>query len=167
MIQRRVSLVLAIVALFSALNAVLTMVSGVPSPTGYTHIGDSVIYLVSLLFGSQVGGLVGVIGPTIADVIVGYPRWYVTIIAHGLQGYIVGFARGKKFRTQLMLMITGGLVMCFTYFVVNVYVKGLTPALLSLIRDIGGQTLVSIVLASLLIKPLEKNSLIRKVAQVI
>ncbi|MGC9107920.1 MAG: hypothetical protein ACP5IE_07005, partial [Infirmifilum sp.] len=78
-----------------------------------------------------------------------------------------GFAKGKSFRTKVMLMITAGLVMSFTYFVVNVYVKGLIPALTSLIRDIGGQTLVSVVLSALLVRPLENNSVIRKVSQMI
>ncbi|MGB9708513.1 MAG: ECF transporter S component [Infirmifilum sp.] len=165
--QRKWSVFVAIVAVFSALCAAITAIVSVPSPTGYTHIGDTVIYLAALLFGSQVGAAVGLIGPVIADIIVGYPRWYVTLVAHGLQGYIAGFAKGKSFRTKVMLMITAGLVMSFTYFVVNVYVKGLIPALTSLIRDILGQTLVSVVLSALLVRPLENNSVIRKVSQMI
>lgn len=166
MSQKRLSVFLAVVAIFSALTAALTSVSAVPSPTGgFTHVGDTVIYLASLLFGSSVGLAVGLIGPTLADVVVGYPRWYVTLVAHGLQGYIAGMGRGKSLKVQVIAMIAAGLVMSFTYFVVNVYVKGLAPALVSLFRDIFGQTLVSVLLAALLVKPLEKNPVIKKASQ--
>jgi hypothetical protein len=56
--------------------------------------------------------------------------------------------RGRGFPLQLAAMILGGLVMSFTYFAVNVFVKGLGPALASLARDVLGQTLVSAALAS-------------------
>jgi len=166
--QKKWSVFLAIVAIFSALTAALTSVSAVPSPTGgFTHVGDTVIYLAGLLFGSNVGLAVGLLGPTIADIVVGYPRWYVTLVAHGLQGFIAGMGKGKSLRTQVVVMITAGLVMSFTYFVVNVYIKGFAPALASLIRDIFGQTLVSVLLAALLVKPLERNEVVRKTSQLV
>jgi len=61
----------------SALTAVLTYLPGLafPSPTGgYTHVGDTVIYLSALLFGPWMGLTVGLIGPVVADLLVGYPR---------------------------------------------------------------------------------------------
>jgi len=30
------------------------------------------------------GLTVGLIGPVVADLLVGYPRWFVTLAAHGL-----------------------------------------------------------------------------------
>lgn len=130
-------------------------------------MGDTVIYIAGLLFGSQVGLVVGLVGPVIADLLIGYPRWYVTLVAHGLQGFIVGLGARRRFKVQLMMMVIGGLVMSFTYFVVNVYVKGMAPALASLIRDIFGQTLVSIILASILIKPLERIPVIRRAQELL
>lgn len=165
MSEKKTSVFLATVALFSALTAVLTATLRVPSPTGYTHIGDVAIYLAALLFGSRVGVPVGIIGPTLADVLVGYPRWYVTVVAHGLQGFIAGMGRGKRLRTQVALMTAAGLVMSFTYFAVNVYVKGFTPALVSLQRDVFGQSLISIALASLLVKPLERNPVVKRASE--
>jgi len=166
--KKKWSVFLAIVAVFSALTAALTSVSAIPSPTGgFTHVGDAVIYLAGLLFGGNVGLAVGLLGPTIADIVVGYPRWYVTLVAHGLQGFIAGMGKGKSLRTQVVVMITAGLVMSFTYFVVNVYVKGFAPALASLIRDIFGQMLVSVLLAALLVKPLERNEVVRKTSQLV
>jgi len=164
------SLVIAVSAVFAALTTVLTYLPGLalPSPTGgYTNVGDTIIFIAGLLFGSEVGLIVGLVGPVIADFLAAYPRWYVTLVAHGLEGFIVGMGARKSFKVQLMLMVIGGLVMSFTYFVVNVYVKGLAPAVASLIRDVFGQTLVSIILASLLLKPLEKIDVIKRVQEVI
>ncbi|ABL77474.1 ECF transporter S component [Thermofilum pendens] len=166
----RASLFIALASILSALTAVLTYFPGLalPSPTGgYTHVGDTIIYVSALLFGPWMGLVVGLVGPVIADFLVGYPRWYVTLVAHGLQGFIAGYGAGKKFKTQLVLMVAAGLVMSFTYFVVNVYVKGLGPALVSLARDIFGQTLVSIVLASLLLKALEKAPAVKRAQELL
>jgi len=168
--ESKSSLVIAVSAVFAALTTVLTYLPGLalPSPTGgYTNVGDTIIFIAGLLFGSKVGLIVGLVGPVIADFLVGYPRWYVTLVAHGLEGFIVGMGARKSFKVQLMMMIIGGLVMSFTYFVVNVYVKGLAPAVASLIRDVFGQTLVSIILASLLLKPLEKIAVVKRVQGVI
>lgn len=156
---------MAISSLFSALTAALTYFLKVPSPTGgYTHVGDTMIYLAALLFGARVGATVGVIGPVVADLVTGYPRWYVTIVAHGVQGVIAGFGRGKKTPIQALLMILSGVVMSLTYFAVNVVVKGLAPALVSLARDVFGQTLISVALALLLLKPLERNATVKRLS---
>jgi uncharacterized membrane protein len=166
--QRRISVYVALVSMFSALTAALTYLVRVPSPTGgYTHIGDTVIYLAALLFGPSVGVAVGILGPLAADLLAGYPRWYVSIVAHGVQGYLAGLGRGRRFRAQAMLLVAAGLAMSFTYFAVNVYIKGVALATASLIRDVFGQSLVSWILSLLLVKPLEKNPVVQKAASMV
>lgn len=161
----RVSAFIAVSSLFSALTAVLTYFLKVPSPTGgYTHVGDTMVYLAALLFGVRVGTAVGALGPVIADLVTGYPRWYVTIVAHGIQGAIAGIGRGKKTHLQALLMFISGIVMSLTYFAVNVLVKGFPPALVSLARDVFGQTLISVTLALLLLKPLERNATVKNLS---
>lgn len=125
------------------------------------------IYLAALLFGPSVGAAVGAIGPLVADLLVGYPRWYVSIVAHGVQGYIAGLGRGKRLRAQVMLLVAAGLVMSFTYFTVNVHIKGVAPAVVSLVRDIFGQSLISWILSLMLVKPLEKNPVVQKAASMV
>ncbi len=159
----RKTIEITLVAAFSTLCALLTFFTAIPSPTGgYTHIGDSAIYLAALLFGSRVGLLVGIIGPVVADMIVGYPRWYVTLVAHGLQGYIAGFGRKKGTLWQAILLFTAGLVMSLTYFAVNVFIKGFALAILSFIRDFFGQTLVSVIIAIPVAKAVEKSGVISR-----
>ncbi len=161
---------MAVASVFSALTAVLTYLPGLalPSPTGgYTHVGDTAIYLAALLFGRAVGAVVGLVGPLVADLLIGYPRWYVTLVAHGLQGWIAGFGRGRRLPLQVAAMLAAGLVMSFTYFAANVLVKGLAPALASLARDVFGQTAVSVALATALLKPLERSQPVRSLQRLL
>jgi len=150
---------IAIVAVFSALTAVLTGTTGVmlPSPTGgYTHIGDTAIFVSALLFGSKVGGLVGIIGPVAADLFVGYPRWFVTVLSHGAEGFIAGLGRKRGIIVQVVLLVFSGFVMATVYFFVNVFIKGYPIAIISYLRDFFGQALVSIALGLILTKATEK-----------
>ncbi|RLE42565.1 hypothetical protein DRJ19_03920 [Candidatus Woesearchaeota archaeon] len=154
------TIVIALVAMFSSLTAVLTYFTHIPSPTGgYTHIGDTAIYIAALLFGAKIGALVGIIGPLVTDLVVGYPRWYVTVIAHGLQGFIAGLGFKKKTWLQATLALTAGLAMSLTYFTVNIYIKGYGPALLSLLRDFFGQTLISVIISIPVVKTIEKTGI--------
>lgn len=149
----------AFTALFSALTAVLTGTTGImlPSPTGgYTHIGDTAIYLSALLFGVKVGGLVGIIGPVVADLFVGYPRWFVTVLAHGLQGFIAGLGRRRSLPLQAATLAAAGFVMSTVYFFVNIFIKGYPVALVSYLRDLFGQSLVSIILGLILTRGVER-----------
>jgi len=66
---------IAVVAVFSGLVFVLTMFA-IPMPMGgYWHFGNVMIMLSALLFGPLVGGLTGMIGATLADLVLGYGMW--------------------------------------------------------------------------------------------
>ena len=142
------SIEVATTAVFSALYAVMILMLVVPSPTGgYTHIGDTVVFLAALLFGSKVGGLVGILGSVAADLYTAYPRWYVSVLAHGLEGLIPGLAKGKPLVVQVLVCVVGGFLMASTYFVVNIFLKGYPLAIISYVRDFFVQAGVSIVIA--------------------
>jgi uncharacterized membrane protein len=144
-------------AVLSALTAILTGIAFVPSPTGgYTHIGDTIIFVASLLFGSKVGAITGVIGPVAADLWVGYPRWFVSIPAHGLEGLIAGLGRRRSIPIQVALCAVGGFVMASVYFYVNIFIKGWALAILSYTRDLIGQAGASIILAVILTRTVQR-----------
>jgi hypothetical protein len=85
---------IALVAVFSALTATLTGSTGImlPSPTGgYTHIGDTAIFIAALLFGSKVGGFVGIIGPVVADL----SPWHTGIHRRSWEGKKYGNTSGS------------------------------------------------------------------------
>ena len=145
-------------AVLSALTAILTGIAFVPSPTGgFTHIGDTIIFIASLLFGSKVGAITGVIGSVAADLWVGYPRWFVSIPAHGLEGLIAGLGKRRSFPIQILFCAIGGIVMASVYFYVNIFIKGWALAIVSYVRDILGQAGVSIILAVVLTRTLQRT----------
>ncbi|MEM3028473.1 MAG: ECF transporter S component [Candidatus Bathyarchaeia archaeon] len=153
------SVEVSLIATLSALTAAVTAMTGqfLPSPTGgYTHIGDSVIYIASLLLGPKDGALIGILGALGADFYVAYPRWFVSIPAHGIQGVLAGLGRGRSFPLQLALCALGGFFMASTYFYVNIFIKGLGPALISYARDLFGQTGFSIAVTAFVFPPLKK-----------
>jgi uncharacterized membrane protein len=144
------SVEVATTAVFSALYAALILLVFIPSPTGgYTHIGDAVVFLSGLLFGPKVGSFVGILGSVTADVYTSYPRWYVSILAHGLEGLIPGLMKGKRFSLQVVACLAGGFLMASTYFVVNVFLKGYPLAVISFVRDLFFQAGVSMIIALL------------------
>ncbi len=144
-------------AVLSALTAVFTGIAFMPSPTGgYTHVGDTIVFIASLLFGSKVGAITGAIGSVAADLWVGYPRWFVSIPAHGLEGLIAGLGRRRSLTVQVIFCVLGGIVMASVYFYVNIFIKGWALAVLSYVRDILGQAGISIILGIVLARALRR-----------
>jgi uncharacterized membrane protein len=147
----------AVVAVLSAVYAALIIVLKVPSPTGgYTHVGDLVVFAAALLFGYKVSGLVGVVGAVAADFYVGYERWFVSILAHGLEGLIPGFTKGKSIVVQAAACVVGGFLMATTYFIINVFIKGYPAAIISYVRDLFVQAGISIVVGLAVVKAVRR-----------
>ncbi len=156
---------IAVSTVLSALTAVITIITGaiVPSPTGgYTHIGDLVIFVAALLFGCKIGGTTGIIGSVVADFWLAYPRWYVSIPAHGLEGIIAGFGKNKSLPIQAIFCACAGFVMASTYFYINIFIKGYPLAVVSYLRDLFGQAAISIILALIVTKSAQKARLLRR-----
>ena len=152
-------------SVFSALTAVITIITGalVPSPTGgYTHIGDMVIFVAALLLGSKIGGITGIVGSVVADFWLAYPRWYVSIPAHGLEGIIAGFGKNRSVVVQVGLCAFAGFVMASTYFFVNMFIKGYPLAIISFARDFFGQAGISLILAVFINKSVQKARLLSR-----
>ncbi len=63
-------------------------------------MGTAMLFIASILFGPKKGALAGAIGMGLFDMIGGWLLWTpITIIARGLQGYIVGkiaWFQGRK-----------------------------------------------------------------------
>jgi uncharacterized membrane protein len=148
---------IALTAVLSAAYAAAIILVIIPSPTGgYTHLGDFVVFVSALLFGYRVGGFVGMIGSVAVDLFTGYPRWFVSIPAHGLEGLVPGLMKNKPFVMQALSCVIGGFLMATTYFLVNIYIKGLPLALISYARDLFVQAGVSTALALIVVKAVKK-----------
>lgn len=81
-----------IIAAFATLAFVGTTVIRIPIPAsgGYFNLGDTFVMAAALLYGPVVGGLVGIIGPALADA-VGFPQFILaTAVVKGIEGALVG-----------------------------------------------------------------------------
>jgi len=93
---------LVVSALMSALAFIATFVVVVPLPWtgGYFNLGDAAVILAGLLFGPTIGATAGAIGPTIADIVSGYPVFApATLVAKGLEGMVTGLIV-RRFQTM-------------------------------------------------------------------
>ena len=148
---------IALTAVLSAAYAAAILLIIIPSPTGgYTHVGDFVVFMAALLFGYRVGGFVGVIGALAVDLFTGYPRWFVSIPAHWLEGFVPGLMKNKPFAMQIIGCVVGGFLMATTYFIVNIYIKGIALAVISYARDLFVQAGFSIVIALIVVKTVKR-----------
>ena len=64
-------------AMFAALVTVTTAFIKIPSPLGYSHAGDSMIYLGASILPGPFGIIAASIGGALADLIAGYPQWAI------------------------------------------------------------------------------------------
>ena len=65
----------ALTAMFASLIIVTTAYIKIPAPLGYTHVGDSMIYLSAAILPGPFGFFAAAIGGAMADLLAGYPHW--------------------------------------------------------------------------------------------
>lgn len=68
---------LTFTAMFAALIAVMTAFIKIPTALGYSHAGDSIIYLAACILPGPYGFVAASIGGAIADIISGYAIWAI------------------------------------------------------------------------------------------
>lgn len=90
----------------------------IPGSVGYFNFGDVVIVFAALMLGRKGGFLAGAIGASIADIISGFAMWApLTFVAKGLEGFLCGFAKGKKGIPYHIYPLIGTIIMAAVYFV--------------------------------------------------
>jgi len=80
------------------------------SSSGYIHIGDSMIFIASILFGWKVGAVAGGLGSALADIFVGAAVWALpTLFIKAVMGAVVGFMahEGTKANNSIKNVISG------------------------------------------------------------
>jgi uncharacterized membrane protein len=129
---------MAMAAFMAALVCVTTMLIQVPIPAteGVFNIGDAMIMVAALTGGPIVGAFAGGIGSALADLLSGWYVWVIpTLLIKGTEGFLAGWMlrRGQQNAQHIVLAwIVGGLAMVFGYFLVQVYLYGLSAALVEL-----------------------------------
>ncbi|KON29844.1 hypothetical protein AC480_02400 [miscellaneous Crenarchaeota group archaeon SMTZ1-55] len=129
---------MAMAAVMAALVCVTTMLIQVPIPAteGFFNIGDAMIMVAALTGGPIVGVFAGGIGSSLADLLGGWYVWVIpTLLIKGAEGFLAGWMlrRGPQNILHVVLAwIVGGLVMVGGYFLVQIYLYGLSAAFVEL-----------------------------------
>jgi uncharacterized membrane protein len=100
---------IGVAAAFATLAFLGTTVIRIPIPAsgGYFNLGDTFVMAAALLYGPVVGGLVGAVGPAMADA-VGFPQFILaTAVVKGIEGTLIGLLAGKQNRTGRAVMALG------------------------------------------------------------
>ena len=66
-----------VTAMFAALIIITTAFIKIPSPLGYTHAGDAMLYLSASILPGPFGFAAAAIGGSLADLLAGYPQWAI------------------------------------------------------------------------------------------
>jgi uncharacterized membrane protein len=126
------ALKIAVAAVFAALVFVATysFVISIPATSGYFNLGETIIYVVALIFGPLAGALAGGIGAMIADILLAAQFAPGTLIVKGFEGALVGFVNQKLHKrisrslSATIAIIIGGLEMVAGYFIYEQLVLG-------------------------------------------
>jgi len=126
------ALKIAVTAVFAALVFVATysFVVSIPATSGYFNLGETIIYVVALIFGPLAGGLAGGVGAMIADILLAAQFAPGTLIVKGFEGALVGFVNQKLHKhmsrslSATIAIIVGGLEMVAGYFIYEQLVLG-------------------------------------------
>ncbi len=119
---------LVITAMSIALVLVATLFINIKLPIassgGLVHMGTAMLFLIAILFGPRTALIAGAIGMGLFDLISGWTLWApFTIVARGLQGYIVGrIAWSSRYKgdspgLNIFAMIVSAPVMLAVYYV--------------------------------------------------
>ncbi len=128
--------ILTKLAMLIALTTVMTMVIHIPTigTNGYLNLGDMVVFLSAMMLGRKGGFIVGGLGSSLADLLLGYTHYApITFIVKGLEGYIAGRLLETKLGKKMPIIATvlGGIWMAFGYYFAEIFMYGGKAALAS------------------------------------
>lgn len=90
--------------LLAALVFLFTAYLHIPSHTGYTHVGDGLMYIAACLLPAPYAVFVGVCGALLADLLTGFAVWAPASLVIKASAVLFFSCRGKKILTQRNLL---------------------------------------------------------------
>ena len=155
-------------ALFAALICVATMVVKIPTPlNGYINLGDCVILVAAFALPCGYGFLAAGIGSCLADILSGYTAYApATFVIKGLMVLVVFLVAKllKSDKQNLVKVLSGVLAelwMVLGYYIFEGFMYGFASSLANIPMNLI-QGAAGLVLAVVLIKVLEKQSVLEK-----
>lgn len=152
---------ITLISLFIAINIIATIIITIPIGTsgGYINFGDSIIYIVSILFAPIVGGISGGIGAAIVDLIIAPQYAFFSLFIKLIEGLLCGSIYHKLNKKNLfscfVSLLTGMLWMIGGYFVAEIILMDFSAALLTLIPNLI-QGSVSLIVGLIVIEIINK-----------
>jgi uncharacterized membrane protein len=117
---------IAYAGIFTALTAVLTMLS-IPVPGGgYVHLGDGMIFLACLILPTPYAVFSAGVGSALADLTLGYTQYAIpTLLIKSVMALIVRLLTrsGDKILKQLFVFLAASLFMQLAYFVFELFLN--------------------------------------------
>lgn len=152
-------------AMLAALVCTLTFAIKIPVPAtnGYTHLGDSMIFIGVLMLGWRKAAPAAAVGAALADLLGGYVHWVIpTVLIKGAMVVVMGLALEKLFKswTQgwIAAAIVGGALQVSGYTLVKVFYLGGPVAALATVPNIVIQTTAAIVITAVLAAVLKRTA---------
>ncbi|NLK96104.1 MAG: ECF transporter S component [Clostridiales bacterium] len=157
------------IAILAAMIYLGTYFIKIPSPNGYAHLGDCMIFVSVLILGYKKGALAGAIGASLSDFLGGYMQWVVpTFFIKGIMAIIMGIIAEKlfpKFKYGWLVGATiGGIFQIVAYTLVKIPLFGYAYAI-ARIPGITIQTIMGIIFALVIITALSKTNLLEKLKE--
>ncbi|MBQ6554753.1 MAG: ECF transporter S component [Firmicutes bacterium] len=157
---------LTTMAIVAALVFLMTYTFKIPTPTGYTHLGDCVIFIGVLILGTKKGALAGGIGAALSDALGGYTEWILpTFFIKAIMAIIMGVFVYKLLKNVrfnwLIGAFVGGIAQVILYALVKIPLKGISYVLVSLPTDVL-QTVFGIIFAGVIIAALNQSGVIAR-----
>lgn len=158
------------IAMMAVLVFIATYSLKVPALNGYTHIGDSMIFIAVLLLGGKKGAISGAIGAALADLLGGYMIWILpTFCIKYIMAIIMGIIIEKvlvdiRFNWIIGACL-GGIFQIIAYTAVRIPIYGISYA----IADLYGlilQTISGVIILILLITILSGAKVINKLKEI-
>ena len=126
---------LALTAMFASIVTVTTAFIKIGDGSGYTHPGDSMVYLSACILPGPYGIIASSIGGFFADLLAGYPQWaLITAVIKALNAVPFVICRYilKKFNkdnkiiniSTLLMLIPTTAITVFGYFFANILLIG-------------------------------------------
>ncbi len=153
---------IVLTAILASLVMVATMFLKVPTPTGYVHLGDGVIFAAALALGPWPAASAGALGSALADLFAGYGVWAPwTFVIKGGAGLIVGYlGYNRKKSFQLASAFAASLWIIAGYAVGTAFIyspEAVIGEVLGNLVQTGSGILVGLYLGPVLHKAVSRN----------
>ncbi|MHC1719660.1 MAG: ECF transporter S component [Clostridiaceae bacterium] len=166
------------VALMIAMTTLVTMTIRVPIFSGYTHLGDSMIFLAAILLGRKKAFVSASVGMLLADIISGYMMWApFTFVIKGTMAFIAGTIayrankNGESMINNIFGFVVAGIWMVLAYLVASGFITAylmsqdvtFIQGLIVSLRDVPAnclEVIVGILIAIPMCKLIKKSKII-------